>query len=191
METINPKAAPWWLMHVHNGCYILMGVVLLIYPLLASALHAGLLGGLLLLAGISTVRLGIRRRQLKQSDNSWFTLSGVRDIIFGILLLTAFDEPRQMMVNLLGVWAVVYAFLQAIEAMFYFLGTRSGKTQGYWVEVIHFFCVLIAGGFAFVLVMRPEGLQPSLDLVGLFLIGLGIMQVLLTRRLQADAARPV
>lgn len=189
METTNPNLTAWWLMHVHNLCYVLIGVVLLIYPAQVSSLHTGLLGGLLLGAGISTATLGVRRRRLKLPDNSWFTLSGVRDIIFGGLLLTALDQPLHTMVNLLGAWALVYAFLQSIEAMFYFLGTRSRATGGYWVEAIHFVSVLLAGGFAFMLVMRPDGLRTSLDFVGLFLIGLGIAQMLLTRRLQAGETR--
>ena len=187
METTNAPASPWWLMHLHNGCYALMGVVLLIHPAQASALHTGLLGALLLGAGLSTALLGIRRRQAGQADNYWFILSSLRDSLFGLFLLVEIGSPLKMMVNILGLWAIIYAFLQSIEAMFYFLGTRSNEDKDYWVEVIHFICVFIAGGFAFILVMRPEGLQTSLGFVGLFLIALGMVQALLTQRLRHEA----
>ena len=191
MATTRNKMAPrtWWLMHLHNACYALIGVVLLIRPTESSALRAGLVGGVLLLAGLCTLTMGLRRRQRGEADNLWFMLSSSRDIIFGILLLVELAEPMPTMVNLLGLWAVIYAFLQAIEANFYFLGTRANEDKDYWVEVIHFGCVFIAGGFAFLLIMRPDGLATSLHVVGLFLVGLGLAQEVLTRLLQRDAAR--
>ena len=160
-----------------------MGVVLFIHPNQASTLHEIGLGGLLFLAGLSTAWFGYRRRQGGQRDNSWFILSSIRDSLFGLALLIEIGSPLKTMVNILGLWAIMYAFLQAIEAIFYFLGTRANDDKDYWVEVIHFFCVLIMGGFAFTLLMRPEGLQTSLGFVGLFLVGLGAIQVLLTWRL--------
>lgn len=183
MTTISLKPNALWLMHTHDLCYVLMGLVLLVYPTQSSQLYTCLLGSLLLLAGLSTAGVSIRRRQMKQTDNYWFILSGIRDTIFGFILLITSGGSLKIMVNVLGMWGIMYAFLQAIEALFYFLGTRSNADKDYGVEFIHFFCVLIAGGFAFTLVMRPEGLQTSLGFVGLFLVGLGIIQAILTQRL--------
>ncbi|ADB42893.1 hypothetical protein Slin_6949 (plasmid) [Spirosoma linguale DSM 74] len=191
MKTLHHPAQPWWLMHLHNVCYALMGVALLIHPTETSPLRTGLLGGLLLLAGICTLTLGMRRRQRGDTDNLWFILSSGRDIIFGIWLLAVMNQPMGAMINTIGLWAIIYAFLQAIEANFYFLGTRANEDKDYWVEVIHFACVFIAGGFAFLLIMRPDGLTASLGYVGLFLVGLGLVQELLTRMLQRDATRYV
>ena len=175
---------PWWLRYIHNACYVLMGVVLLIQPTQASTLHEALLGSLLVLAGLATATFGIRRYQYGERDNYWFILSSVRDSLFGVVLLIIMGASLRTMINVLGLWAIIYAFLQAIEANFYFLGTRSNEDKDYWVEVIHFFCVLIAGGFAYTLIMRPEGLTASLGFVGLFLVGLGILQGVLTWRLK-------
>ena len=189
METITQKQTPpWWLLHLHNGCYLLMGLILFFYPIQAFSLYTGLLGGLLLLAGLSTAWFGYRRRQGGQGDNSWYLLSSSRDILFGLTLLVEMESSLKTMVNILGLWAVVYAFLQAIEAMFYFLGTRANADKDYWVEVIHAVCVLLTGGFAFVLIMRPEGQPTSLQFGSLFLIGLGIVQGVLTQRLRAGTA---
>ncbi|GAB3641991.1 DUF308 domain-containing protein [Spirosoma arcticum] len=175
---------PWWLRYIHNACYGLMGVVLLVNPTQASMLHEALRGSLLGLAGLATALFGIRRHQYGERDNYWFILSSIRDMLFGIALLIIVGDSLRTMVNLLGLWAIIYAFLQAIEANFYFLGTRSIEAKVYWVELIHFFCVLVAGGFAYTLVMRPEGLVASMGFVGLFLIGLGILQCVLTWRLK-------
>lgn len=188
MQPITQKQAqPWWLMQLHNLCYALMGVTLLIYPMRSSALHTGLLGGLLLLAGFSTALLSSRLSRSGQIDSIWFTLSSIRNLIFGLILLVDMGSSVQTMVNILGLWAIVYAFMQAIKAMFYFLGTRYNQDKDYWVEVIHFVCVFITGGFAFVLIMRPAGLPTSLGFSGLFLLGLAIIQVVLTQRLRASA----
>lgn len=184
MEAITQKhIQPWWLMHLHNGCYVLMGLVLMIHPLQASMLYTGLLGGLLLLAGLSTGVMSTRLRKSGQADASWLILSSIRNGLFGAALLVEMDSPLNTVVNLLGLWGLIYAFLQAIEAIFYFLGTRASQDKDYWVEVIHFICVLVAGGFAFVLIMLPN----SLAMAGLFLIGLSIIQVVLTQRLRAAA----
>ncbi len=185
MESITLKhGQPWWLMHLHNGCYLLMGLVLIIYPPQASLPLTGLLGGLLLLAGLSTAVMGIRLRRSGEADTAWLIVSSLRNGLFGLILLIEMGSPRSTMINILGLWGLVYAFLQAIEAIFYFLGTRVSQDKDYWVEVIHFFCVLVAGGFAFILIMLPD----SLRMAGLFLLGLGIVQAVLTRRLRATAA---
>ncbi|AUD05416.1 MULTISPECIES: DUF308 domain-containing protein [Spirosoma] len=187
-NTIKTATQPWWLMGLHGGFYAGMGLVLLIHPTTASLLHALLLGGLLLAAGVCTMILGFRRKRHEQVD-SWFIISGIRDSIFGVALLVEAGQPLAMIVNILGLWGIVYAFLQAIEAIFYFLGTRSDEKEDYGVEIIHAICVLVAGGFAFSLVMRPDGLQTSLGFVGLFLLVLGGLQGLLTDRLQKASLR--
>ena len=184
METINSKNTPWGMLHVRNICYVLMGAVLLLYPDRASGLHTGLLGSLLVVAGLSMALLGVRMRQLKQSADLWLILGSMRDIIFGVTLLVQLDESLVTILGTLGFWALVFAFLQSVEAMYYFLGTRSNKSTGYWIEITHFSCVLVAGGFAFVLVLHPDSKQPSLGYVGLFLIGLGLLLFLLTQRLR-------
>ncbi|WP_041951888.1 DUF308 domain-containing protein [Spirosoma spitsbergense] len=188
MESITRKhVQPWWLMHLHNGCYVLMGIVLMIHPLQASLLYTGLLGGLLLLAGLSTADMSRRLHNSGQANTTWLILSSIRNGLFGLTLLVTMGSPLSTMVNILGLWGLVYAFLQAIEALFYFLGTRVSQDKDYWVEVIHFFCVLVSGGFAYVLIMLPN----SLGMAALFLIGLGIIQVVLTYRLQASADNAV
>ncbi len=188
MESITQKhGQPWWLMHLHNGCYVLMGLVLMTQPLQASRLHTGLLGGLLLLAGLSTAVMSLRLRKNNQAGAAWLILSSIRNGLFGLMLLVEMGSSLNTMVNILGLWSIVYAFLQATEAMFYFLGTRASQDKDYWVEVIHFICVLVAGGFAFVLIIRPMSLPISLVVAGLFLIGLGNIQVVLTQRLRAAA----
>lgn len=178
------RTYPWWLTHLHNACYAGMGIILLIHPAQGSIRHEIGLGSLLLIAGLCTGLFGLRRRQLGERDNYWFILSSLRDIAFGIALLVMVGNSLQTMINVLGLWAIVYAFLQAIEANFYFLGTRSNEDKDYGVEVIHFICVFIAGGFAFLSIMRPEGFPDSLRYVGLFLVGLGLAQAVLSWRLK-------
>lgn len=189
METITQKQIqPWWLMQLHNGCYVLMGLLLFSYPAQFSTLYTGLLGGLLLLAGLSTAWFSYRRRQNDQRDNSWYLLSSIRDMLFGLALLVKMNSSLNTMVNVMGLWSILYAFLQAIEAMFYFLGTRANADKDYWVEGIHAGCVLLTGGFAFVLLMQPDGQPSSFQFGSLFLIGLGIVQGVLTQRLRAGSA---
>lgn len=189
MELIPQKhVQPWWLMHLHNGCYVLMGLVLIMHPLQASRLHTGLLGGLLLLAGLSTTVMSIRLRKSGQAEATWLILSSLRNSLFGLTLLVEMGSSLNTMVNILGLWGLVSAFLQAVEAMFYFLGVRAGQNKDYWVEVIHFICVLVAGGFSYVLIIRPGNWFDLLITAGLFLIGLANIQIVLTQRLRAAAA---
>ena len=183
METTQSTPTPWSILHLRNFCFVLVGIILLVYPAQASTLYTGLLAGLFLLAGLSTALLGLRMRQLKKQADLWLILSSLRDISFGIFLFVQIDQPLLTLLAALGFWAVVFAFLQSVEAMYYFLGTRSKRSSGYWVEITHFTCVLIAGAFAFVLVMHPETSQSSLGYVGVFPIVLGILLALLTQRL--------
>lgn len=183
METTNSIPTPWSILHLRNICFILVGIILLVYPPQASSLYTGLLAGLLLLAGLSTALLGLRMRQLKRQADLWLILASLRDVLFGIFLFTHLDQPLLTILATLGLWALVFAFLQSVEAMYYFLGTRSKRSSGYWVEITHFTCVLVAGAFAFILVMHPANPQPSLGYVGLFPIALGVFLALLTQRL--------
>ncbi|GAB4019324.1 hypothetical protein GCM10028808_56710 [Spirosoma migulaei] len=173
---------------MHDISYTLMGVILLIHPTKASPLTTGLLGSLLLLAGLSTSWLSMRRRQLNQPNDYWLLLSSGRNTLFGVMLLANLGKALPTVINLLGMWAILYAFLQALEAMFYFLGTRTKGGTDFEVQLIHVLCVLISGGFAFVLLMQPVGIAASLRFVGLFLIVLGIIQSALTQRLKATSA---
>ena len=177
-------------MRLHNICYVGMGVVLFVHPAKATGLHTALLGGLLLGAGVAISVLSVRRRRSGRADKGWYVLSSIRDIFFGVLLLADISDPLRSMVNILGAWAIFYAFLQAIEAMFYFLGTQGKEDKAYWIEVIHGVCVLIAGGIAFALIMRPADSSNSFNLAGSFLIALGLAQSLLTYRLRLASVRP-
>ncbi|WP_460972928.1 DUF308 domain-containing protein [Spirosoma migulaei] len=87
MNLIKPKPSLWWIRYMHDISYALMGMILLIHPTKASPLTTGLLGGLLLLAGLSTSWLSMRRRQLNQPNDYRLLLSSVRDTLFGVMLL--------------------------------------------------------------------------------------------------------
>ena len=166
--------------------YVLIGVLMFVFAKTYSTESGYVLGLMAMSAGICQLVFSLTNRQIDR-NYIWGLLHGITDLGFGIAIFVFAKGTVKGFVDVLGFWAVMYAFLQAVQAMYVFLGARTGNVPNYGTAIIHFLNVLVAGGLAFNLVLHPEGFNTSLGLSGLFPIVLGVLIIVLTQRLKQQA----
>ncbi len=152
-----------------------------------SAQSAFILGGLLIGAGLVGIVFGLTNGGIP-AGNFWLLLTSGFDIAFGIAILAYATGTIKGFVDVLGFWAIVYAFLQAVQAMYVFMSERSAGKANYPVWILHFLSLAVAGGLTFNLLIRPAGFATSLGYSGLFPILLGVLLFLINGRLKQQAA---
>ncbi len=175
-----------WLLTARGVAYILIGSLIFVFASTYSAEVGYVLGILAAGAGVCQLVFSASNRQMDR-NYIWGLLHGISDLGFGIAILVYAQGTVKGFVDVLGFWAMMYAFLQAVQAMYVFLGARTGNSPNYATAVIHFLNVLVAGGLTFNLLMRPAGFNSSLGFSGIFPILLGGLILILTQRLREQA----
>lgn len=160
--------------------YILMGAALFLYANTFTPLAGRVIGIVVLLAGGVGLGYWLLNRQADQ-NNLWSLLHGLNDVVFGLVFLFSAGSGFKNFVDMLGFWAVMYAFLQAVQAMY--LALMQGGTS-FAAKAVHFLSVAAAGYLAFNILLRPNGLFDSLGITGFFPIVLGILLIVLQRLTQ-------
>ena len=174
----------WWLLYMRSVFFA--GIGLLLFFSGNSNLFALIsLGTLLILAGFLAIRFRQVSRILGKATN-WFLTAGLLDILAGLALLFYLHHPNQGIVLTLGAWGILVGLIQAVEAMYVFIGVQTSEeisdSSG---TLIHFLNVLICGGIAFMLLLQPLG-EDSTQFAGWFFIALSIALLFLTIRLKVD-----
>ena len=136
------------------------------------------LGVFLLLAGLVGAAYS-RFNSRIDPNNFWVTVHALNDLVFGVVFIVMASKGIKGFIDMIGFWAVVYAFVQAVRAMYVAL-MEGGSSLA--MKLIHFLSVAVAGYLAFNTMLRPIGLIDSLGITGFFPIALGIL-VILTARL--------
>ena len=174
----------WWLLYLRSGLFAGIGI-LMVFAENSQSFVLILLSAILSIAGL----LAIRFRQVSripETATNWFLTAGLLDIIAGLVLLFYLHHPNQGIVLILGAWGILVALIQAVEAMYVFIGLQtSGGSRDSSGTLIHFLNVLIGGGIAFMLLLQPLGAN-STQFVSWFFIALSMALLFLTRRLQVD-----
>lgn len=179
-------AQRWWLLTARGALYILIGAVMFVFANTYSALTGHIIGVLAILAGLCGLGFAFTN-QRAEKNNIWGILHGLTDVAFGIAIWVYSEGTIKGLVDVLGFWAMMYAFLQAVQAMYVMFSAKSAGGMNYPGKVIHFLNVLVAGGFAFMLLLRPQGFSDSLGLAGFFPIALGVLIIVLTQQLRAQS----
>lgn len=169
-----------WLLAARGTFYIIMGGTLFLYANTFTASSGQLIGAVVVVAGLAGFGYGFTNRKT-DSNSIWSLLHGLNDLAFGIVFIVAASSGLKNFVDMLGFWAVFYAFLQAIQAMYIAL-MQGGSSFG--VKVVHFLSLAISGYLSFNLMLRPIGLIDSLGIMGFFPIALGILLIVLQRLTQ-------
>lgn len=188
MEHNSNPTQRWGLMIGRGVLYILIGVMMFVFAGSYSAQSGHIIGALALLAGACQLIFSFTN-QREEKNNLWGILHGIADVGFGVALYVFSNGTIKGFVDVLGFWAMMYAFLQAVQAMYTFLAARGAGVVSS-TSLIHFANVLISGALTFTLLLRPAGFDESLGYVGAFPILLGILIILLTQRMRAQAAQP-
>lgn len=185
MERQN-KIQRQWLIIARGIAYISIGVLMFLFANTYSSEAGYAIGILAAGAGVCQLLFSTANRHTDRNF-IWGLLHGISDLGFGIAIFIYAKGTVKGFVDVLGFWAMMYAFLQAVQAMYVFLGARTGNVPNYATAVIHFINVFVAGGLAFNLLLRPEGFNTSLGISGLFPIVLGALILILTQRLKEQA----
>ncbi|WP_460985373.1 DUF308 domain-containing protein [Spirosoma fluminis] len=182
------SAPRWWLLLVRGVLYILIGAFMFVFASSYTAQSGHIIGVLAILAGVCQLAFSFTNRGT-ESNNMWGILHGVADLGFGIAMFIYSQGTIKGFVDVLGFWAMMYAFLQAVQAMYAFLSARGGTGVNLPSVLVHFANVLIAGGLTFTLLLRPAGFDSTLGYVGVFPIILGALIIVLTQQMRAQADR--
>ena len=175
------------MLYVRGVIYVIIGMVMFVFANTYSSISSIVIGVLALLAGGGQLVFSFaNQRSLK--NNVWGMLHGITDLAFGVAMLVYSEGTVGGLVDVLGMWAVMYAFLQSVQAMYAFMAVRGpGWVSG--TSIVHFLNVLTAGGLAFMLLQYPAGFYDSLQYIGIFPIVLGALIIVLVRQMQIRAAQ--
>lgn len=181
-------STPWGLLLTKGLIYVLLGVFIMVFARSFTPLSGQILGGLLILAGVFQLLFSGRNHSTDNS-NIWGYAYGLNDVGFGIAVVAHSMGDTNAIVEMLAFWAMVYAVLQSVQAMYSFIAARGGPGIPVTNMLIHAACVLIAGGMSYVLLSFTTGFDASMRLSGLFPIGLGISIFVLTQLMRSQAAQ--
>ncbi|WP_240699445.1 DUF308 domain-containing protein [Spirosoma sordidisoli] len=187
MERNTNHTQRWWLMIGRGVLYVLIGATMFFFASSYSAQSGHILGVLAVLAGGCQLVFSFSN-QRDEKNNLWGILHGITDVAFGVAIFVFSEGTIKGFVDVLGFWAMMYAFLQAVQAMYSFLAARgAGTVSG--TSLVHFLNVLTAGALAFTLLLRPAGFDNSLGFIGVFPIVLGALIIVLTQQMRAQVAQ--
>ena len=186
-DSNNPTTQRWWLLIARGVLYILIGAVMFIFAGSYSAQSGHIIGALAFVAGACQLVFAFTNQQADK-NNIWGILHGISDVGFGVAIFIFSEGTIKSFVDVLGFWAMMYAFLQSVQAMYSFMASRGAGVVSN-TSFVHFANVLVAGGLTFTLLLRPAGFDDSMGFIGIFPILLGVLIVILTRQMRAQAAR--
>ena len=187
MERNNPTTQRWWLLIARGVLYILIGAAMFVFANAYSAQSGHIIGAMAFAAGVCQLIFSFTNQQAEK-NNLWGILHGVSDVGFGVAIFIFSEGTIKGFVDVLGFWAMMYAFLQAVQAMYSFMAARgAGGVSN--TSFVHFANVLVAGGLTFTLLLRPAGFDDSMGFIGIFPIILGVLIIILTRQMRAQTAR--
>lgn len=167
--------------------YILIGAVMFIFASSYSAQSGHIIGALAFVAGACQLVFAFTNQQADK-NNLWGVLHGISDVGFGVAIFIFSEGTIKGFVDVLGFWVMMYAFLQSVQAMYSFMASRGAGVVSN-TSFVHFANVLVAGGLTFTLLLRPAGFDDSMGFIGIFPILLGVLIIILTRQIRAQAAR--
>jgi len=185
MTTRTSSARRWWLLSTRGVIYVLIGVTMFIFSTSYSVQSASVIGILAFLAGAVGLFFAMTNDR-SDRNNMWGVLHGITDLAFGIAMFAYSDGTIKGFVDVLGFWAVMYAFLQSVQAMYLAMSSSgSGSmSSNYPSKFVHIANVLVSGALAFTLLLRPQGFTDSLGIVGAFPIVLGGLIIFLSAQLK-------
>lgn len=184
METKSNPTQRSWLLLGRGILYVAIGIVMFVFASTYAATSGVVIGCLALSAGIFQLVFSFSNER-DDKNNVWGILHGVADVGFGIAMFVYAGGTLTGFVDVLGFWAIMYAFLQSVQAMYTFMAARGAGVVSN-TSFVHFGNVLTAGGLAFTLLFRPAGPATSLGFVGIFPIVLGVLIIVMTRQMQAQ-----
>jgi uncharacterized membrane protein HdeD (DUF308 family) len=167
----------WQLLVIRGLLYGLMGASMFLATRPFAEQSTQLFGGLLLTAGVFGCVYAVYSLRIDR-NYFWEALRSIADIGFGIGFLIYSQGELNLFLTTLGFWAVMYDFIQAVQAIYTFMLSGVKQPRNIVGNLLHFSAVLIAGGIAFIALSSATERVP-LPLIGLLLASLGLIIILL------------
>lgn len=178
-----------WLLISRGSIYALIGTMLFVFANTFTVQSGRIIGVLALVAGAC----GLAYASLNQAadrNRLWGVLHGLNDIVLGAAIMIYADGTINGFIDVLGLWAVLYAFLQSVQAMYAFISGRGAMKADFTNrKVVHFLNVAVAGALAYILIFRPAGFQESLGFVGVFPIALGVLIIVMALQMRPQTVQ--
>jgi uncharacterized membrane protein HdeD (DUF308 family) len=173
-----PQSGPkhWWLLFLRG---LMVGLLGLLAFMSSNTLHFAIsygLGVLLVGSGICAFWFAVANQRTEKTG-LWLMLGGLIDIVMGVVVYMYATGSMANILTLLGLWALLFAFLQAVQAIYAFISIGVGPD--YPGKIMHILLVLASGGLAFTILMRPENPQALGTISGLWLVVMGGLLVML------------
>lgn len=166
-----------WLMILRGVAIGLIGVLLFSFTAVNHTSAYGI-GAALLVSGATAIWFGLANRPT-QEYASWLIWGGLLDGIFGVAALFYADGSLQDITDLIGFWALIFAILQAVQAIYSYIGP-SGTGFDLATKLIHVVLVGIALWLAYALLMVPGTGTNSVGMTGLLPIFIGVILIMLS-----------
>ena len=145
-----------------------------------------IVGGLTIAAGLCGAIYTLTNFRADR-NNLWEMLRSLFDVGFGVAFIVYSQGSLERFMGVLGFWAIMYGFLESVQAMYNFMLSGVGHTTSYFPVFFHFAAVLIAGALAYLLVLTPSFVHSLSTLVGLFPILLGGIIIVLAFQQKKEA----
>ncbi|WP_461131458.1 DUF308 domain-containing protein [Spirosoma aerophilum] len=186
MKTQHPET-PWGLLLTKALIYVIIGVFILVFATSFTALSGHILGGLFLVAGVLQLRFSVKNKGTDET-NIWGIMYGLSDLAFGIAVFVYSLGDATNITQTVAFWALMYAVLQSVQAMYSFIAARGGAGIPVASMLVHAVNVLVAGGMSYVILTYAIGFDESMRLSGLFPIGLGALLIVLIQLMRSQNA---
>ena len=176
----------WWLLLTRGAVYVLVGIAMFVSANSYSQQLGHIVSALVILAGICQLLFSFTNRG-PENNNIWGILHGVTDLAFGVAMYIYSKDTIMGFGDMLGFWAMIYACLQVVQAMYASMDARGTSGVHLSTMIVHFANVLIAGGMSYVLLLSNDNSTSSFGLIGLFPALLGVLILILAQQMRAQA----
>lgn len=169
-----------WFLILRSGTIVLMGLLLLNFTDASHAKSYGI-SALLLLSGLCAIGYSSPNRNTQKMIARLF-MGGLLDVGFGIAMLFYADGSGTGFLYVLGLWALIFAFLQATQAMYSYIGP-AGSSFDIPTKIIHMLLVAMSLWLAYAVLMMPELTKDLLGLTGIIPVIMGVLLLGLVARI--------
>jgi uncharacterized membrane protein HdeD (DUF308 family) len=159
----------WWAMILLGVVAIVFGLLALAYTVFVVFVAILLIGIFVLLWGVTYIMVGVTAKA--EMKKAWpFYLMGILGVVVGFLMIVSPSFGFQLVMILLGIWAIIVGFLYGVIA-FSVKDDKAGRAL-----------MLVAGILAIVLgvlfILLPnDSAQVIMWLVGVFAIVMGAIAI--------------
>jgi uncharacterized membrane protein HdeD (DUF308 family) len=173
----------WWVLLVRGVLLIILGILMLVWPISALWVFAILFVAYLFIDGVMSIVQGFSDRKAGRPAGWEFT-QGALSILLGAVILIWPKESGVVFVFIIAIWAIIAAVLGIVASV----GLRKVPGSGWgWILAWS----ILAGLFGIALMINPAaGILSLLWLVAIWAIVAGVMMILfsfLVRRVGQSA----